>query len=541
MLLELKNIVTYAQDRRLLEIDSLKIHQGEKIGLVGRNGAGKSTLLAILADESQPDEGYVHRNCPVAYIPQLDHTVPGGGQPDPAVAGELSVSRQYAPFMSGGELARYKIAVALGEDRPLLLADEPAANLDLDGREILQAKLRAFPGALVLVSHDRRLLDTVCTTIWELENGRLTVYPGNYAACLAQKENVRKRQRRDYEQYVQKKKCLQSAIADRAARSVSTRKTPSRMGNSEARLHKMGNQKAKATLDKAVKALETRLEKLTVPEKPWESTPASFAFENTGGLYSKIVVRGDGITKRFGGRVIFEDAAFSLANGQKAALCGGNGCGKSTLLNMIFRGESSVWVSPNARLGYFAQEMDDLELEATILANVMAGSVHNEGDVRSLLARLLFRREDVFKPVRVLSGGERARVSLARIIAGGANLLLLDEPTNYLDLSSMEALEEVLAEYRGTMLFVSHDRQLIDRIATSLIIIDSGKLRLFPGNYRQYLEHEDERNRAAATESRMVLEYRLSAILARLSVTGDKEEAARLEKEYRELLPMMKA
>ncbi len=411
----------------------------------------------------------------------------------------------------------------------------------MSGRDLLQAELLAFQGALVLVSHDRQLLDALCTTIWELEDGALKVYRGNYSGYLEQKANARRHQEREYEKYLATRDHLTEAIQDRQSRSAATRKTPKRMGNSEARLHKMGNQKAKANLDKAVKALQSRLDLLAPVAKPQDAPAAAFAFGAAGDLRGKTVVRAEGLRKAFGDRVIFEDAAFSLACGQRVALCGDNGCGKSTLLNMIFRREAPVWISPQARFGYFAQGAEDLDPALTVLASVLAGSSHDEGTVRRLLARLLFRGDDVFKPVGVLSGGERTRVSLARIIAGDANVLLLDEPTNYLDLASLEALEEVLADYRGTVLFAAHDRRFIDRVATQLLLFDVGKLRPFPGNYRQYLDSQSEQSRQAAAESEMVNRHRLSAILSRLSVAKDKNEAARLEGEYRELLTKTKA
>lgn len=539
MLLELNNIVKNIGDRRLFAIDKLQINKGDRIGVVGRNGAGKSTLLAILAGDVQPDEGRVTRNCPAAFISQLG--APPAGTLKPLAAAEFAVRREYAVHMSGGETTRYKIAAALDGDRPLLLADEPAANLDIKGRELLQAKLQGFPGALVMVSHDRQLLDALCETIWEIENSVLTVYRGNYSSCREQKENARKNREREYEKYTAKKSQLEAAVQDRRTRSAATRKTPARMGNSEARLHKMGNQKAKASLDKAVNAMEERLEKLAVVEKPREDPAVAFVFGAAADLHSKIVVSGEGINKCCGDRELFRDAAFAVKNGQKAALIGDNGCGKSTLLAMIVNRAPSVVLAPKARLGYFAQGMDDLAPAKTLLANVMAASVHDEAAVRNLLARLLFRREDVFKPVGVLSGGERTRVSLAKIIVSDANVLLLDEPTNYLDLSALAALEEVLAAYRGTILFVSHDRRFIDRVATDLIIAAGGTLRPFAGNYSQYLASRQERAQPAAAETGLVLEYRLSAILARLSVAKDKHEAADLEKEYRRLLAAKKA
>ncbi len=523
LLLEMTNIEKYAADRCLFRIEHLKIYPGDRIGLIGRNGAGKSTLLGILAGVVRPDRGKIDRRCALSYIPQLE---PAGQTPS---------------SMSGGEKTRRKIAAALGEDRPLLLADEPAANLDMSGRELLEAKLLAFKGAVVLVAHDRQLLDALCTAIWEIADGGFKIYRGNYSGYLEQKANARRQQEREYEKYLDARDHLAAAIQDRQARSAATRKTPKRMGNSEARLHKMGNQKAKANLDKAVKALESRLATLAPVAKPKDAPAAAFAFGAAGDLHGKTVVRGEGLHKAFGGRVIFQDAAFSLPGGQRVALCGDNGCGKSTLLTMIARREAPLRVAPRARFGYFAQGLENLDPAKTVLANVMAGSAHDEGTVRQLLARLLFRRDDVFKPVGVLSGGERTRVSLARIIAGDANILLLDEPTNYLDLPSLEALEEVLAAYRGTVLFSAHDRRFIDRVATQLLVFADGKLRPFPGNYSQYLGHRSEQSRPADEESAMVRGHRLAEILGRLSLAKNQEEAARLESEYRALLAKAKA
>lgn len=539
MLLKLEKVIKYVGEWCLFRIDRLTLAEGEKIGLIGRNGAGKSTLLALIAGTESPDEGYIDRYCKFSRITQLA-TPETTCQVNPVIARQFATGTELTAVMSGGEKTRYKIAAALTEASSLLLADEPTANLDITGTNLLQSRLREYKGGLIIVSHDRQLLDAVCTGIWEIENGELTVYRGNYTSYCTQKDNERKRQEREYENYIQEKKQLEAAIIDRRGRSVSTRKTPRRMGNSEARLHKMGDQKAKANLDKAVKAIESRLDKLEVKEKPKDSLNAAFDFSNIGSLYSKVVVRGERINKSFGNRVIFKDAEFSLLNGQKVALFGENGCGKTTLLNMIDKREAQIYVSSKARIAYFRQGLDDLELDKSILANVMATSSCGEGSVRQLLAQLLFRREDVFKPAGVLSGGERTRVSLAKMLVSAANVLFLDEPTNYLDLSSVEALEEVLREYQGTLLFVSHDRQFIDKLATHLMLFEEGKLRLFQGNYHQFINHQQEQTNSTVSEDHIILDYRLSEVLSRLSVATAKEEIARLDHEYRELLARRK-
>lgn len=538
LLLELKNIVKSAGDRRLFSIDNLKIYSGDHIGVVGRNGAGKTTLLRIIAGLLAPDTGKVVSHCSHAFIAQL-----GCAQQEainPVIARQFKISTRYAQTMSGGEQTRYKIVAALSQDSTLLLADEPTANLDINGIELVQQKLQARQGAFIVVAHDRELLNEVCNKIWEIEDGKVIVYTGNYQQYLASKEEQQLRQNREYDRYIAEKKKLEAAAIDRRQRSVSVRKAPARMGNSEARLHKMGDQKAKANLYKAVKAIETRLNQLEVKEKPRKSPAVIFDLLTTDDLYNKVVVRAEGLTKRFGDRLLYNQTSFTIYHGQKVALVGNNGCGKTTLLDMIAINDENLYLAPKVRCGYFSQAMAELNPNQTVLTNVMGTSVYSEESIRSLLARLLFRREEVYKPVSVLSGGERTRVALARIMVSEANVLLLDEPTNYLDVLAMSALEAVLAEYKGTVLFACHDRKFINAIATHLMLFQSGKIRLFSGNYQQYLENEKDRLKNPAIENKLVLEHRLAEVLSKLSVAQDKTLVEQLDKEYRELLAQLK-
>ena len=535
MLLELNHVVKYVGERLLFSLGSLSIHQGDRVGLIGCNGSGKTTLLNIMAGTCPPDSGQIKRDAMISFVPQIEFDVRFSGTVEPKIAGELGVERHYAAFMSGGEKARYKFAAALSTQSDLLLLDEPSANLDMAGVELIQNRLREFAGALVLVSHDRQLLDAVCNVIWEIEDEKLHVYPGNYTCFLLQKREMQKRRQREYENYIHDRRELKAAILDRKIRSASIRQAPKRMGNSEARLHKMGDQKAKASLDRAVKAAETRLERLAVKEKPREKHPAKFDWRRPDSFYSKEVVRGIQVNCSFGQRTLLQEADFLLLNGQRVALVGPNGCGKTTLLKMIMTGNASIQVAAKARIGYFAQGMDDLDLERSILENVMSTSCWEEEQVRLILARLLFCREDVFKPVSIMSGGERTRVSLAKLLVGEANVLFLDEPTNYLDLPSLEALEEVLSEYQGTLLFASHDRQFVDKVATHLLLFEMGKLHCFAGNYSRYLAGTKEETPNEDKETQMILKHRRSEILSRLSVTKDKTEMEKLEQEYRKL------
>jgi len=550
LLIELKRVAKDFGERRLFLIKELRIYQGDRIGIIGANGAGKTTLLKIIAGLMEPDEGEVKRSCNPAYISQLDEFEGMPTITDQALAQQFRV-RQFAAGgnaaknLSGGEKTRCKIAAALGTAPSLLLADEPTANLDIEGIELLQRKLTDFRGALAIICHDRSLLEAVCTAIWEIEAGEMRVYRGGYFNYLEEKERERKQAEAEYDRYINDKKKLEEAIVDREQQARSMRKTPKRMGNSEARLHKMGNQKANANLRKAVNAMKTRLEQLEEKKKPVRGQKAKFDLTNAEPLYNKIILQGEALSKCFGERVLFEDARFAVYNGQKIALVGPNGSGKTTLLKMIAAGAEGIALAPSTRLGYFGQGMEELDPTRSVLANVMETSVYEEGFVRTILARLLFKGEDVYKRVAVMSGGERTRIALARIIAGAANVLLLDEFTNYLDIPSVRAVEAVLSEYTGTVLFACHDRKFIDAVASDLLILENGKLRMFPGNYAQSLEEQSKRQREqeenttgspqSAAET-MLQKHRLTEVLSRLSVEKDAQSVAQLEREYEELV-----
>ncbi len=540
LVLELKNIVKSVGDRCLFKIDDLKVYSKDRIGIVGPNGVGKTTLLKIMAGFIQPDEGKVVQHRSPSYIAQLDGSYEQEDSMNSGIAQQFKIGMQYHKTMSGGEKTRYRLALAFSMDTAFLLADEPTANLDIKGTELVQQKLRDFQGAFVIVSHDRELLDMVCTSIWEIQEGEIKVYTGNYRQYLTEKEVKKAQQVREYENYLAEKKKLEAGTADRRQQAVTMRKTPSRMGNSEARLHKMGNQKAKANLDKAVKAMETRISQLEIKDKPKSNPKVVFDLVNTDDLYSKMVLRAEGISKVFGNRRLYDQAEFRIGSGYKVALIGDNGCGKTTLMNMILSYAEGIYVAPKVRFGYFSQAIEGLDLDRSILENVMTDSIYDENFVRSLLAQLLFRRDDVYKKAAVLSGGEKTRVALAQIMVSNANVLLLDEPTNYLDLPSLAALEAVLAEYKGTILLASHDRKFINSIATHLMLFDSGKLQLFSGNYEEYRQYKQEQKVDSAKEGRLLLEHRLTEVLSKLSVAKDRNTIDHLDKEYRELLLKLK-
>lgn len=537
--LEISKLKKYFGDRLVIDIENLKVYSEDRIGIVGDNGAGKTTLLNIIAEKTEKDEGDIKRLGSFSYISQLEDEDYVFQNSD--IYMKFNLKDKSTKNLSGGEKTKFKIAKALSSSSDMLLADEPTSNLDILGAQKLEEMLLSYKGALMIVSHDRELLDAVCNNILEIEAGRVKLYEGNYSEYIKQKELELRRKKFEYGQYVKEKEKLEKAVMELSTKASSMKKAPSRMGNSEARLHrKMGNQKAKANLDKAKKALRSRIDHLEAKEKPREKEKTIIDFEAVDKLHSKVVIEGENINKAFGKRTIFRSAEFQILSGTKTALLGGNGCGKTTLLKMILDKEK-IRTSSALKIGYFSQDLGILEENKTILQNVLDTSIYNEDFSRLILSRLLFKREEVYKRVSVLSGGERVKLSFAKIILMGNNILILDEPTNYLDLHSIEALEDILMEYEGTILFVSHDRKFIKKLADNIMWIEGGKINNFKGSYEEYLEfiNKSKKNDNLA-EEKFILENKLSEIIGKLSMPSKKDDIEELDKEYKQILKRIK-
>lgn len=459
------------------------------------------------------------------------------------MASKFNIRDTWYDNMSGGEKTRFKLAQALSENSPLVFADEPTSNIDIEGIELLERSFQEYKGALVLISHDRSFLDKLCNKIIELEGGKIKIYKGNYSDYIEQKAKARERAKFEYEEYIKEKKRLQQVIIDTKQKIKSMRKTPKRMGNSEARLHKMGNQKAKANLDKNVKAVEKRIEHLESKEKPKEQELIKLDIKESNKLFSKIVIEGKNISKRFGDKVIFNDTEFSIFNGSKVALIGPNGCGKSTLIKMIMNNEDFINLSKGAKIGYFSQDMSILNDDLTIIENVMEESIYDETFARILLAGLFIKKEDIYKKVGVLSGGEKVKVSFAKMLLKDINLLILDEPTNYIDINSLEVLEKVLKDYEGTILFVSHDRRFIEAVADTIMTIENHKINIFRGSYKEYLASKRKVKKDSKQDIKnqiFILQNRITEVIGRLSIPSKNDNLEELDKEYKELLAKLK-
>lgn len=510
MLLEAIGIKLFIKERQLLDIARIQIHKGDRIGLIGKNGTGKTTLLDILAGKRTVDEGTVLQHATCELLPQL---------------------KRSDTTKSGGEVTQEFIIEALTQNPEILLADEPTTHLDTDHIEWLEKKLANWQGAILLVSHDRTFLDALCTSIWELDNGHVKEYKGNYSAYLKQKDLEIRSHEAAYEKYEKTKKQLEEAIVTKEKKAARATKTPKNVSSIEARKSKPYFAKKQKKLQTVAKSIETRLEKLDKVEKIKESPAIQMELPNEDAFTGRTILRAHNVSGGFGKRVLWEKASFEVRGGDKLAIIGANGSGKTTLLKKIINQDPSITLSPAVKYGYFSQTIDLLDLEKTILENVQASSNHTETLIRIVLARLHFFREDVYKEVKVLSGGERVKVALAKLFVGDMNTLILDEPTNFLDIEAVEALESLLTDYKGTIIFVSHDRRFIEKIATRILTIEKEELQIFEGSYGEYKNYEP-RSRSDEEDNLLVLETKITEVLSRLSIEPTEE----LEQEFQRLL-----
>lgn len=515
-ILEINHVQYAIKDRTLINIDQLSISENDRIGLVGPNGTGKSTLLELLATKRNPDSGSIKTYTQVELLPQL---------------------KRKDTTKSGGEVTQEYITNSLKSKAGLLLADEPTTNLDTKHIEWVEKKLSTWQGALIIVSHDRFFLDKLCTSIWELEDSKVTIYKGNYSDYREQKDLEIQQQQQAYEHYQQKKQQLENAIEKKEQRAQRATKKPKQVSRSEAKITgaKPYFAKKQKKLQKTAKALEKRLEHLDKVEKVNDSPPIKMTLPMQDKVTGKIIIRMEDVEGKVPEKRLWEPVSLYVKGGDKVAIIGENGTGKTTLVKKIInRNHKGITINPSVKIGYFSQNLSVLNANKSILENVQETSKQQESLIRTVLARLHFFDEDVYKPVHVLSGGEQVKVAFAKLFVSDINILILDEPTNFLDIEAVEALEGLLQGYVGTILFVSHDRHFINQVANRIVEIKDKQLHIFDGSYQAYQQvqsktHEQE---DSLEQQKLIIENKITEVLGKLSLNPSEE----LDQHFQELL-----
>lgn len=531
-LLQVKGLTKYFGSDELFSDLDFEIHSGEKLGLIGKNGCGKTTLINILTGTEDYDGGEIGwaQHTAFGYLPQilvfdeqttvylelrsifkdlddlqlrlnqvqeqmnqsglsdgqleelvnlhhqlLDEFETGGGyQVEGRIQGVLrglgfpkerwndSVS-----VLSGGERTRLALARMLLKRHDLLFLDEPTNYLDIEAVEWLEKFLISYQGAVLLVSHDRYFLDRVAEGFLEMEFGSLKRYRGNYSSYRQQKVLAYQAAIKAFEKQDKEIQRLEKFVRESRATEKSKRKAHS---------------------------IEKRIDKIERINKPQlDKNSFKFDFKSVSSS-SRQVLEVSGLSKRFGSKVLLDQAELQIEAGEKIGLIGPNGAGKTTLLNIILGYESSdsglVRLGYEVHPGYFSQ-LDEAEAAGTPFDQVMAGTNLDNTQVRTILGRFLFRGDDAFKSVRDLSGGERRRLGLLKLMLSNANFLVLDEPTNHLDLESIEVIEQALQNTEHTVLLVSHDRYFLKQVVSRYLALIDGKLRSFQ-NYDDYLQWKEQ-------------------------------------------------
>lgn len=540
----LNKVKKYYGDSLILDIDKFEILQGDRIGVVGKNGVGKTTLLKILLGEVEVNDGQCFLTDSYSYISQREDFI-----------GQCKKSRikkifhgpdEYKDYLSGGEKIKLRIVNALSENKNLIIADEPTSNLDKSSIKTLEEILKGYKGALLIVSHDRKFLNELCNTIVEIEDGKLSLYKGNYNKYVELKKEKRKNEETEYNKYIREKNRLEKAIVQKSSLRDRIKQAPKGMGPSEAKTLKMGDQRGKKNIDDNIKAIKSRINHLEVKKKPKTEGKMTINIQKGMDISSKNPIEVKELKLSIGDKILITKGSFKIKKGKKIAIIGENGCGKSTLIKEILRGDNeSLKISSKVLFGYFDQEQNDLKEEQSILENIKYDCSYDESFIRIILSNFGFKENHVYKEVRTLSGGERVKVALCKVMLSDNNILILDEPTNYLDIKAMEALELALINTDKTVIIVSHDREFITNLCNYIIHIENKEVKEFDCSYKEYLEKINKpkinKEEKKHNDELFILENKLTEVLSRLSVESDIEKKEQLDREYNKLLKNIKA
>jgi macrolide transport system ATP-binding/permease protein len=475
LIIKANNIDVEYNGKQILDIPELEIYSYDKIGIVGKNGVGKTTLLKILLEQVKIEGVKINSYGKVSYIPQLEQIQTLNVEKN-AIMGKLKVHNIKGANISGGEETKLKIAKALSESSDVIFADEPTCNLDEESIKYITNSLKFFTGSIVVISHDRYFLDEVVNKIWEIKDEKIIEYCGNYTDYLNQKELEKQSHLKDYEQYISEKERLYKSMEIKLKQAGKIGKSKNKTEGGGRLAHQKSTGSKEKALHKSAKAIEQRIESLEHIEKPIKERQINFRLNSSLELYNSIQIFAEDLNKNFEDKVIFENAKFKIPVGSKVAITGGNGTGKTTLLKMILSNEKGIEIASKVQIGYFAQNGYKFEKEKNVLEFLKDESDYHASEIRSMIATMGIKQDVVSRKMGTLSGGEIVKILLCKMLLGKYNLLIMDEPNNFLDIDSITALEESMKQYKGTIIFVSHDKRLVENVAELIYEIKDYKL-----------------------------------------------------------------
>ena len=460
MILNISNLSKSYVGQSVLKEVSFHLEEKEKAAIVGINGSGKTTLLRCILGIEEADEGGIafSKDKKMAYLAQ-QHA-------------DMEQEDEEYESLSGGQKTKKRLEEILMEKPDLLILDEPTNHLDIGSIQWLEKVLKRYDGAVLLVSHDRYFLDKIVTKVIDLERGKARMYLGNYTAYAEKKKMIREAERKAYENQQAEIKHQEAVIE---------------------KLKQFNREKSIKRAESREKLL-SKVERLEQPEDLQNEMRLLFMPREASG--NDVLVAKD-LGKSFDGKRLFSHGTFSIQKGEHVAVIGDNGTGKTTLLKilngLIQADEGEFRLGSKVKIAYYDQEHAVLHMEKTLFDEIQDTYPDmNNTRVRNVLAAFLFTGDDVYKRVGDLSGGERGRVSLAKLMLSDANFLILDEPTNHLDIQGKEVLEEAIRNYEGTVLYVSHDRYFINQTATRIMELFSNRFDNYIGNYDYYLEKKED-------------------------------------------------
>ena len=482
-IIKAKNIYLQYESREILDIEELIIYEGERIGIVGQNGSGKTSILNILGGKLQVEGCQITRNGNVGLIEQILPRESVDISSYDYYTSLLQVNNKVYENMSGGEQTRYRISQSLKENPACILADEPTSHLDRKGVDLLVRELSYYTGALLIVSHDHEFLDSTVEKIWEIKDKTIREYYGNYSDYLEEKRLEREENQRDYSAYIEEKERLEKAILVKKKQADSlqgkSNKNKTLQGGRLSMQRPTGSKEK--SLNKSAKNMEKRLEKLDEIKPIEMERKIVFRQSPAVKLYNNYPIMGEKIYKKLGDKLLFDNASITIPLGKKVALVGDNGQGKSTLLNMIYAREEFFTIASKAKIAYFKQVNYVTTSNESIMEYLQKDSDYRPSELIAMLVQMGFEKSDMKKSLSKLSGGELSKIFLLKILSGEYNIILMDEPSNFLDNQAVLALENMMRDYKGSIIFVSHESSLINRLADMVYEIKDGKINRIRG------------------------------------------------------------